>query len=240
MKNTNLFTGHIRSLGLAALLASGLTLQAQTVLYQGHTDIGIAYDSTLNEWDMHVHDHDHDIEYSPPSTALLFVKYAAHGTVPANPAFSFLGPAGSEVWTLPGVQNPNLLFLGFGGEEIEPGQFVGDQFKISLKGVTGPGTLAVYDLDSFGNPDVWMNSRDGISAADSRLAPPGLHQDLYWAFSAPGDYTVYFEASGNSVANGFTSSGDIPYYFHVEAVPEPGTLALVGLAGGCFFFRRRS
>jgi len=235
-----MFTGHIHQLGLAGFLATGLAVQAQTTLSQGHTDIGIAYDPTLNAWDMHVHDHDHDIEYSPATDALLFVKNEAHGFVPAGAQFSFLGPAGSDVWTLPSVQNPNLLFLGFGGEEILPGMFVNDHFTIALKGVVGPGTLAVYDFDSFGNPIVWMNSRDGIDSADSRIAPPGLHQDLNFAFSAPGDYTVYFEASGVSVDNGFTTSGDAAYLFHVQAVPEPGTLALLGLATGAMFFRRRS
>jgi surface-anchored protein len=168
---------------------------------------------------------------------LLVVKSEAHGTVPAGAQWSFLGTAGSEVWTLPSVQNPNLLFLGFGAEEVTPGMFVNDQFTIALKGVSGPGTLAIYDLDSFGNPVVWMNSRDGVP--DSRLVPAGLHQDLNFAFSAPGDYTVLFEASGNSMANGLTSSGDAPYLFHVQAVPEPASLALAGVGALLLLLARR-
>lgn len=238
--NVNSSIGRIRQLGLAALLTTSLASQAQTTLYQGHTDIGIAYDTTLNEWDMHVHDHDNDIEYSPATNALLFVKYAAHGVVQAGAQWSFLGTAGSEVWTLPTPQDPNLLFLGFGGEEIDPGMFVNDQFTITLKGVSGPGTLAIYDFNSFGTPVVWMNSRDGISGADSQLVEPGLHQDLNFAFSAPGDYTVLFEASGNSVDNGFTSSGDAAYLFHVEAVPEPGTMALAGVGALAWLLVRRT
>ena len=75
MKTQNkIFPGHFRPLGLAILLATTMTGRSQTVLSQGHTDIGIAYDVPLNEWDMHVHDHDHDIEYSPATNALLFVK----------------------------------------------------------------------------------------------------------------------------------------------------------------------
>ena len=73
---------------------------------------------------------------------------------------------------------------------------------------------------AFGNPVVWMNTRDGIDGADTRIAPPGLHQDLNFAFSAPGDYTVTFEASGNSVLNGQTSSGPVDYKFHVVATNE--------------------
>lgn len=235
-QNTQII-GRIRQLGLAALLTTGLASQAQTTLYQGHTDIGMAYDATANEWELHVHDHDNDIEYFPAMDALLFVRNQAHGFVSAG--LPFLGTAGSDVWVLPSPQNPNLLFLGFGGEEIEPGTFVNDEFTIALKGVSGPGTFTVYDFDSFANPVVWMNSRDGINGADSRIVGPGLHQDLNWAFSAPGDYTVFFEASGNSVANGFTSSGDVPYVFHVEAVPEPGAMALVGAGALAVLLVRR-
>jgi surface-anchored protein len=239
MKTQNKIPAGYCLLTLAILLAAAATVRSQTVLSQGHTDIGIAYDATLNEWDMHVHDHDNDIEYSPATNALLFVKYDAHGTVPAGAQWSFLGTAGSEVWTLPSVQNPNLLFLGFGGEEITTGMFVNGQFTISLKGVSGPGTLAIYDLDSFGNPIVWMNSRDGIGGADSRVVAPGLHQDLNFAFSAPGDYTVLFEASGNSVANGLTSSGDAPYLFHVQTVPEPSVITFATAGALILLFTRR-
>ena len=219
IKHRNI-TGHLRPLGLAALLATGLTLQAQTWLYQGHTDIGIDYDETANEWNLHIHDEVNDAEYSPPTNALLIVKPEAHGYIPGGAQWSFLGTAGDDVWTLPNVEDPNLLFLGFGAEEIDTGIFVNDELTVALKGITGPGSLVIYDLDTFGNPVVWMNTRNGIDGTDARTVPPGLHQDLNFAFSAPGDYTVTFEASGNSVTNGPTSSGLADYKFHVAATNE--------------------
>jgi hypothetical protein len=240
MKNhTSLTTSHIRQLGLAALLASSLAAPAQTPLSQGHTDIGIAYDGLANEWELHVHDEVNDAEYFPATDALLFVKYEARGFIPAGAQWSFLGTAGSEVWTLPKVEDPLLLFLGFGAEEIDAGVFTGDLLNISLKSITGPGHLAVYDTDSFGAPVVWMNSRDGIDGSDVRAVPTGLHQDLNWAFSAPGDYSVFFEASGISMLNGATTSGNVEYLFHVQAVPEPSTLALFGIGAAALAFLRR-
>ncbi len=236
---TSQIIGRIRQLGLAALLTTGLASQAQTTLYDGHTDVGIDYDETGNAWNLHVHYEVTDTEYSPPTDALLFVKYAAHGSLSTDPQWSFLGSPGADIWTLPKVQDLNLLFLGFGAEEIADGTFVGNQFTMALTGVTGPGRFAVYDTDSFGNPVVWMNSGDGISAADSRTLPSGTHSHVNWAFSAPGDYSVFFNASAISTLNGPTTSGNVEYRFHVEAVPEPGTTALAGVGALALILSRR-
>lgn len=241
MKKQNMqIIGRIRQLGLAALLTTGLTTQAQTPLYTGHTDVGVDYDEDVNEWNLHVHYEVTDTEYSPPSEALLYVNNAAHTSLNADPVWSFLGSPGSSVWILPKVQNPDLLFLGFGAEEIADGTFVGNQFTMALTGVTGPGNFVVYDTDAFGNPIVWMNSGDGISGADARVLPSGTHSHVNWAFTAPGDYSVFFNASAISELNGFTSSGDVEYRFHVEAVPEPVTGALAGLGALAMLFVRRN
>lgn len=234
--------GRICQLGLVALLTTGLSSQAQTPLQDGHTDVGIDYDEMLNEWNLHVHHEGTDTEYSPPTDAVLFVKYGAHSSLDTNPQWSFLGSPGADIWTLPKVQDLNLLFLGIGSEEIADGTFVGNQFTLTLSGVTGPGRFAVYDTDVFGNPVVWMNSGDGISGADARTLPSGTHSHINWAFTAPGDYSVFFNASAISVLNGATSSGSVEYRFHVEAVPEPGAMTLVGAGAltGWLVRRRRN
>lgn len=240
MKNQNPQKfGRIRQLGLAALLTTGLAAQAQTPLYDGHTDVGIDYDETLNAWNLHVHYEVTDTEYSPPSDAMLVVKYQALTTVPTGSSWSFLGSAGANTWILPKSQNPDLLFLGIGAEEIAAGTFVNDQFTVALKGVSGPGTFAVFDNDTFGDPLLLMNSGDGISLADSVVFPSGTHSHVNWAFSAPGDYTVTFEASALSTLNGATSSGDVNYLFHVEAVPEPTTGALAGVGALALLLGRK-
>lgn len=232
--------GRIRQLGLAALLTTGLASQAQTPLYTGHTDVGIDYDGVLNAWNLHVHYEETDTEYSPPSDALLMVKYEALSTIPIGSLWSFLGTAGGNTWILPKTQNPNLLFLGIGAEEIAAGTFVNDEFKLSLKGVSGPGNFSLFDLDSFGDPIVLMNSGDGISGSDAVTFPSGTHSHVNWAFSTPGDYTVTFEASALSTLNGATASGDVNYLFRVEAVPEPTTGALAGVGALALWWLRRT
>ncbi len=225
----------------AILLATVAASPAQTLVGSGgeHVDIGVAYDPNANEWELHVHDESNDVEYFPATDARLFIGLGANTTVPAGAQWSFLGASGSETWILPNTPTAGLMLLGFGAEEIEAGTFVGDQFTLSLKAVSGPGSFAVFDLDSFNNPVVRMNSADGFSSADDFVLPAGAHSDVNFAFSAPGNYTITFEAFGTSTLNGATSSGNVDFLFQVEAVPEPGTAALAGVSALAWWLVRR-
>lgn len=223
----------------AILPLLGGTANAQSRLDSGHADIGIAYEN--GAFDLHVHDETNDIEYSPPSGesgAILGVGASAQGLVPSAPGFEFLGASGDPVWILPKNQDAGLLFLGIGAEELEPGTFVGDRIHLTLRGLQGPGTLAVYDVDAFGTPTVAMASRDGISANDQVEVFAGSHAHLNWAFSAPGRYTVEFTASGTLSDGGrFIESPSTAYSF--EVIPEPSSMALLGLGGlGAMLCRR--
>jgi surface-anchored protein len=221
---------------ILALVLAGLPAGAQTILSTEHVDVGVNYAD--GEWDLHVHDETNDAEYEP-GDVILRVNAAAQTTVPDNPLFNFLGAPGGPVWILPNTQNPDLLFLGIGAEELESGLFVGDSVTLRLHGLSGPGHFALFDFNSLGEPLALMNSRDGFSAADAFTVIPGGHSDLNWAFSAPGLYTLSFEASGTLAdGNRFTSSGPVDYTF--EVVPEPGTWTLLALClGGAWLMARR-
>ena len=229
---------------LAVALASpvALSLNAQTLLTEGHTDVGIVYE--LGGWNLHIGQHEATppMEYAPNEAILGVDIVGARSTVPANPQFSFLGTAGSSVWVLPQVQDPALLFLGFGTEELESGIFVNNEVTLSLQGVRAPGQFSVYDVGMFGSPSIFMNSGDGITTADSILLSAGGHRHVNWAFSTPGTYEVDFEAAGTLVdGNVFTASGPITYTFSVAAVPEPSVLSLLLLGGtGLLAFARRA
>jgi surface-anchored protein len=226
------FIRRLRQLGLTVLFTTGLASQAQTYLREGHTDVGIVYED--NAWNLHIGQHEAapPMEYSPGEAILGVDLVAARQAVPASAQFSFLGTPGSPVWILPEVENPSLLFLGFGTEELSSGLFVDDQVTLSLRAVRGAGQFSVYTVDPFGNPDVLMNSSDGLTSADSIVLPVGGHEHVNWAFSEPGIYQVDLEASGTLLdGNVLTSSGLVTYTFAVTAVPEPGGFAFIALGG---------
>jgi surface-anchored protein len=217
-------------LWLATCLAITLQINAQTTLTTGHTDVGIVYED--DAWNLHVgrHEDSPPAEYGP-NEAILQVGPASKTSIPANPAFGFLGEPGAPIFVLPEVQNPALLFLGLGTEELASGLFTNDQVQLHLKSVTGPGQFFVYEVSAFGTPTVFMNSRDGIASNDVVTLTAGGHRHVNWAFSTPGTYQVDFEASGTLASNAqFTASGPVTYNFKV--LGESPTLGILRIANG--------
>ncbi|MBM3902966.1 MAG: PEP-CTERM sorting domain-containing protein [Verrucomicrobia bacterium] len=205
---------------LIAVLGSAATAQTPT-LSSGHADIGIGFED--GAFDLHVHDEDTDTEYTP-SGVFLGVGAAAFTTTPA--ALSALAPIGSSLWVLPKDQRPDLLYLGFGTDELNPADWSG-KISLTLTSVSGPGNFGIYDVGAFGNIQIQMNSADGISAGDKLELQPGSHGHYNLTFTAPGTYSIGLQASGTHLTDGLITSDTANYTFTV--VPEPGTYALVGL-----------
>ncbi len=219
---------------IASVIAAVGSLHAVT-LETGEVDVGIAFEG--GAWDLHAHDESTDTEYEPGDVTLR-AGASSQTTVPNDPQFAFLGSPGAPTWILPQVEDPQLLYLGLATEEIEAGIFQGDTVTFSLTGLMGPGNFALYSVDEFGVVTKFFDSADGITVGDSMTLPVGSHQHFNWAFSAAGDYSVEFTATGILAGGSMTSSGPVAYSF--EVVPEPGTVGLLAIAGLALLWRLRA
>ena len=207
----------------------------QTTLTNQHVDIGLALEGhdhgdddghnhgghEAPEWDLHIHDETNDVEYAPDK-ALLYVGSAGitvRAGAAAGSAFDFLGvPVGGTFYVLPQNENPDLLFLGIGAEELEPADFVSGTVNLKLISVTGPGHFSMWQ-STIAGPSLAVATADGITSEDAIAVEPGTHQHFNYAFSKPGYYSVTVQASGVLTDDGqVLNSDDKTYYFQVGNV----------------------
>ena len=151
-----------------------------------------------------------------PNLTAFNVEQSRKTTIPNGPSYAFLGTPGSEVWIAP-ESNPGAgaLWPGFSTEGIPTGVLDGNQLTLRLEAVSGPGTLQVFQSDTFGNP-VRRFSSTGTEFREWNL-PRGTHAHANWAFSATGSYTLTFKAT--AVTNGVSISSTQNYTFVVGTVP---------------------
>jgi surface-anchored protein len=200
----------VGAVGLTAALAG-----CATPISDGHVDaLDVDYeagDLTLDVRDHNASPTDDDVD---PATVTLNAVAASKTTVPASPAYSFLGPAGSDVWILPQTQRAGVLWPGWDTNDVPAGVLQNDRVTLRLLSASGPGSFAVYTVNSFGTPSVVLNTADGVP--DSFLVNRGAHAHANWAFRAAGTYTLVFEVAGTDTAGNPVGSGPVTYTFVVE------------------------
>jgi surface-anchored protein len=203
---------------LSPILAAGLSLVATAHV---HVQIGFP----AGQWDLHVLDY----EAGPfaPAEYPLVVGAAARQRVPDDPRFtSALGLAGGPVWILPQNEAAGLLNLGVGTSGISAGVFAGNQLRLELRHVEGPGDFALFSISPFGAPTVHLASRDGTDPAVDFLTVPAVNGHLHvnWAFTAPGTYRVGLAARGTLAATGQSAVSPVTDYVFVVPAPQAPVL----------------
>lgn len=175
------------------------------------------------ELELHLHSTEVVPQEFAADQALLPVQAAAKGLRPAGSQFDFIGvAAGQSFWRLPKSQNPALLFLSLGTEELDPADF-GSTITWSLVGVTGtgggsaPGVFSMWNVDDFGGVEPLMSSSPGAGTPNSLVVNAGGHYHYNYGFTAPGLYNVEFEATATLAAalGGGPVSGTAVYSFGV-------------------------
>ncbi len=139
-------------------------------------------------------------------------------TIPANPNFAFLGPAGAPIWILPQQQNVTLPFLGISAEDI-PGGVFENPIALELVSVEGPGNFFVWSVSGAGQPPtVKMIATNGVVSPQHRQADVfiGSHEHNNWAFSTNGLYRVTFRANGTFLGHATNTLGrDVAWSFQI-------------------------
>ncbi len=230
------------------LLLAGSSLQAVDISHD-HVDIGVGYDG---DWEFEVHDETSDTAYEPDDVRFIVNPEFSATARSASSSYDFIGVgAGETYYLLPTTQHPELPYLGFATEEMNPADFMawdtGDSrldgvtakwVRFDLLSVSGPGDFSAFT--TFDGVTDWMASSDGITAEDSLYVLAASHAHYNIAFSALGNYEVTFSVT-SMLSNGqLSTSAPATFSF---AVPEPshyasltGVFALLALA----VMRRRS
>ena len=104
---------------------------------------------------------------------------------------------------IPLVENVNLdtIWLGLrvGGTGEELGATRASEVRLRVTDMDGPGRLAGYLTETFGQPRVYFDSGDGFDATDgyardTATLPADAHTHMSWAFTEPGIYRVAMES----------------------------------------------
>jgi len=174
----------------------------RTVIADGHVDMGPQLDG--NTWRIRLRDD----TASPPvwrelSDVVLHAVDKTKAKVPPGAAYSFLGPAGSEVWMLPQAQQAGIVWPGWNTQDPSVVNGVTGDVTWRLTSVTGPGRFALFLTGSFGQPEVLFDS--GRSLPQHLRVPLNTHAHGSWAFTRPGVYRLGIEMTATTRAGGAVS-----------------------------------
>lgn len=202
----------------------GPVFEGTSVYYLAeHGDFEIGYEE--GELELHIHLHagavvdgnalEDDTGFAPEQLAVV-VTEEAEILRPAGDLWEATGVDVNEpLWVLPQHEREGLPAFGFSTEEIEAGLLVDDQIQLRLRALQGPGDFSLWEDDAFGQPDFFFSTHEGLT---SSAFPIGLHAHYNWAFSAPGDYILVFEATADLLTGSSVETLAI-YRFKVTETP---------------------
>jgi surface-anchored protein len=143
-----------------------------------------------------------------PADVEFRVTAAARTELPAQPALSFLGGAGKQVFLLPQTQRADLLWTGWNTEELRPAEVSGP-VTWALTAVDGPGAFGLFTTGSFGAPEIIFNNTDGLP--DTLSVPLGTHAHANWVFAEPGRYQLTFAVTAPGTGGTLTDTETLTF-----------------------------
>lgn len=152
-----------------------------------------------------------------PANTVVFLPDTALVTVPeptAGADFGFIGAPGTRVWRIPasgGTGSSGTPALGYSGEELAAGDFVGrPQWRLDavtgLDGTSAPGAffLGTNETHVWTGGSPHFSTRQGLP--QSRAFRSGSHVHANWDFTAPGTYCLRMRFSGWPTGKAYRTS----------------------------------
>jgi len=202
-------------LALCGVVMPGPSETAPIRVEEGEIDLEVVFDPGSRELELEVAS-DGSGPSMKPDDVVLVVGEAARTILPQD--FPPLGNAGDTLWIVPQSPNPDLIYVGIAGDEVDPGAFEGP-VELRLVAWSGPGDFLLWQSRGPGEFDVRMNTRDGVED-DVVDVPPGGHAHYNWGFTTNGLYRLTFVAGGIESDTGESiRSADVVVTFAVGSVP---------------------
>lgn len=173
-------------------LAAQTAPTARVVIAAGHVDIGPrVIDGT---WRIQIRDDTvQPAVWRDPADVVVQAVAASRLVVPPDPALSFIGNPGQEIWLLPQVERSGLAWPGWNTQDPSVGENGAGGVDWTLHRVTGPGAFVLFLTGSFGEPSVLFTSAKVLPQAVH--IEPATHAHGNWAFTKPGVYLLEVEMS---------------------------------------------
>lgn len=146
-----------------------------------------------------------------PSSLVFGLGSAAKTTAPAG--IEFIASSGSTIYMIGSTQIPGVPWLGANTQHESIVKNVNGGVTWTLKNVSGPGKLAVFESGNFGKV-VGKKWFDNVGGPTSVVIPHNTHVHPNWVFTAPGDYTVTINESATT-KDGKAVSADTTLHFKV-------------------------
>lgn len=159
----------------------------QVVIAAGHVDLGPRF--VDGKWTIQLRDDTGDpVVWRPLDNVVVQATDKAEVSVPADPAYSFLGTPGAKVWVIPQVQQAGVVWPGWNTQDTEVAKRVDREVTWSLNGVEGPGAFTLFLNSDFGKPAPVFDSRKPVPQETGIDVNTHVHGN--WTFSAPGTYLL--------------------------------------------------
>jgi surface-anchored protein len=157
-------------------------------------------------------------DYSPAGNAVVIPLTNTY-SVPSGSQWACLGSSGSTIYRLKQSFVSNELWGGWNTQDVATGVFLNEKVQIELVSVVSApagARFVLYTTNTFGTPTYLLNTTAGGCNDTSMDISTNAHVHGWWAFTAPGTYTIRFRAKGTLNGGTVVTSANVDYQFKVQ------------------------